>query len=393
METEPSCFPRDLLAQVPKARLNYFQTYIMAHPRLVAAKDSVVDAIEARAPNSLVLLVGPTGVGKTALRQKVEQVLTSSMLPDLQCDRARIPVVSLECKASESGSFKWRDHFRRLLLEMQEPLVDYKLSPKAPAHFSEREKFIPAARAAGYEYHHAVECALRFRRPAAVLLDEAQHLARMASGRRLSDQLDVIKSLANCTQTVHVLLGTYELLAFRNLSGQLSRRSIVIDFPRYRADDPQDRKVFQTILRSFERQLPVPEPPDLMSHWEYLYERSIGCVGILKDWLMRALAVAVKQNRATLTVRDLHAQELSAIQCDKILSEALEGEMALNEEPAARTRLRTRLGLSCREDGQPIRPKAETTPMRKGRIKPGQRHPTRDPVGQPLAIHATIQAL
>ena len=93
-----------------------------------------------------------------------------------------------------------------------------------------------------------------------------------------------------------------------------------------------------------------------MSHWEYLYERSIGCVGILKDWLMRALAVAVKQNRATLTVRDLHAQELSAIQCDKILSEALEGEMALNEEPTARTRLRTRLGLSCREDGQPIRP-------------------------------------
>ena len=94
---------------------------------------------------------------------------------------------------------------------------------------------MPSARAAGSEYHHAVERALRFRRPVAVLIDEAQHLARMGSGRRLSDQLDVIKSIANCTGTVHVLLGTYELLAFRNLSAQLSRRSIDIHFPRYRA--------------------------------------------------------------------------------------------------------------------------------------------------------------
>ena len=79
----------------------------------------------------------------------------------------------------------------------------------------------------------------------------------MGSGRRLSDQLDVIKSIANCTGTVHVLLGTYGLLAFRNLSAQLSRRSVDIHFPRYRADDPEDLKAFMTVLRSFEQHLPL----------------------------------------------------------------------------------------------------------------------------------------
>ena len=92
-------------------------------------------------------------------------------------------------------------------------------------------RFTPSERAIGAEYQHAVERALAFRRPAAVLIDEAQHLAKMGSGRRLADQLDVIKSLANRTKTVHVLMGTYELLAFRN-----SERTI--EPPEYRYPFP-----------------------------------------------------------------------------------------------------------------------------------------------------------
>ena len=37
-------------------------------------------------------------------------------------------------------------------------------------------------------------------------------------------------------------------------------------------------------MRSFQQQMPFAEPPDLVRDWEYLYERSIGCVGVLKEW-------------------------------------------------------------------------------------------------------------
>jgi hypothetical protein len=123
-------------------------------------------------------------------------------------------------------------------------------------------------------------------------------LAKIASGRRLLDQLDVIKSIANRTQTVHVLYGTYDLLAFRNLNGQLSRRSIDVHFPRYRTDFADDRQAFIGVLRSLAQQLPLAEPPDLAADWEFLYERSIGCVGVLKQWLIRALSAALRGGRA-----------------------------------------------------------------------------------------------
>jgi energy-coupling factor transporter ATP-binding protein EcfA2 len=397
MDTGSTGFPHELLSQPWPARLAYFRAYTMAHPRLLAAREDLLNAIHEVAPNSLILLMGPTGVGKTTLRAKVEQILTTAMLPELRADPVRLPVVSVECIAPESGTFSWRDHFRRLLLQMNEPLVDYKVNPEAPVRMGERAtKFLPGARAAGSQYHHAVEQALHFRRPVAVLLDEAQHLARMSSGRRLSDQLDVIKSLANCTRTVHVLLGTYELLAFRNLSAQLSRRSIDIHFPRYHVDDSNDRKIFLAVLRSFEQQIPLSEPPRLVEAWEYLYERSIGCVGVLKDWLVRALTGVFRRNANALTLRDLQAQAPSVAQCDKMLSEALEGEVSLREDAEGSKRLRTRLGFDCRETsrassstGAARQVAIETTSRQKRLRRPGQRHPHRDPIGLPTARYAT----
>src|SRR5664279_304518 len=207
MDTGSAGFPRELLSQPWPARLGYFRAYTMAHPRLLAARETLLSAIHEMAPNSLILVMRPTGVRKTTLRAKVEQMLTTEMLPELGADPVRLPVVSVECIAPESGNFSWRDHFRRLLLQMDEPLVDYKINPAAPVRIGDgAARFMPSARAVGAEYHHAVERALSFRRPAAVLIDEAQHLSKMGSGRKLSDQLDVLKSLANRTSTVHVLI-------------------------------------------------------------------------------------------------------------------------------------------------------------------------------------------
>ena len=121
-------FPPELVSQPWSARIHYFQAYMMAHPRLVATREALLNAIHEVPANSLILVFGPTGVGKTTLRVKVEQLLAAELLPMLEADRGRLPVVSVECVAPESGSFSWRDHFRRLLLQMDEPLVDYKIN-------------------------------------------------------------------------------------------------------------------------------------------------------------------------------------------------------------------------------------------------------------------------
>jgi hypothetical protein len=222
---------------------------------------------------------------------------------------------------------------------------------------------------------YAAEQALRHRRPPVVFVDEAQHLGRVASGRRLSDQLDVMKAIANRTGTVHVLLGTYELLAFRNLSAQLSRRCLDLHFQRYRADSAADRQIFQNVLLTFQKQLPFANT-DLPAMWDFLYERSIGCVGILKEWLVRASVRAIRHSAVALTGEHLEATALSISQCEKILAEAREGETRLNDSEDAKFRFRTLLGIERRDAPADQNP----APQSRRTAKVGQRSPQRDPI-------------
>ena len=78
----------------------------------------------------------------------------------------------------------------------------------------------------------------------------------VASGAKLLDQLDWIKSMTNMTGVVHVLVGTYDLLDFRNLNGQSARRGHDLHFPRYRIQSDADRQAFQGALYSLLRQIP-----------------------------------------------------------------------------------------------------------------------------------------
>jgi AAA domain len=378
-------FPRELLNQPVSERLAYFRSYTVAHPLLKEADAALKRAIQEPAGGSLIFVFGPTGVGKTTLRLRIEKCLKEAFLPQAEDDVGRIPVVAVEAVAPDSGSFSWKDYYQRALRALQEPLVRHKIN------YGGQDLHSFAGKTAGTELRYALEQALRFRRPAAVMVDEAQHLTKMASGRRLSDQLDSLKSLASLTGCVHVLIGTYELLPCRNLSAQLSRRSIDIHFRRYQTDDPKDIEAFQRVIFSFQRQLPLAEEPQLWKDWEYCYARSIGCVGVLKDWLTRGLAAALEEGAATLTPKHLEKHSWSTDQCEKMAQEALEGESALAEKKEARMRLLALLGLDpkpgsadtivpdttakARETGTP----QQGGWRRRGRI--GERSPVRDEIG------------
>lgn len=183
------------------------------------------------------------------------------------------------------------------------------------------------------ELRHALEDAMSRRGVQAVILDEAQHLMKLGRGSsagQLLDQLDWIKSMTNVTGVVHILIGTYELLSFRNLSGQASRRGLDLHFPRYLYQHEPDRQAFQGVLLALLLQVPLSvELELLMQHWVYFYERSIGCVGVLKDWLTRAVAAALYDASEALTLEYLQDHALSLAQCERMALDAMEGEQEL----------------------------------------------------------------
>jgi hypothetical protein len=387
-------FPLELLEQPAQARLAYFVGKVVAHPRLREVHDTLLRAIQEPAGASLILVFGPTGVGKTTLRRRLEQQLSEAALPDLERDPGRIPVVSLEAAAGEAGLFNWKDYYTRALLALHEPLIPYKIvEPRREVSRSSLGG-TPDPRVAAPTLRRALEQCLLHRRPAAVIVDEAQHLIKLASGRRLLDQMDVLKSLAALTNTVHVLIGTYELVGLTTLSGQLSRRSREVHFGRYRAEVSEDLRAFQSVLFTFQRYLPLAQEPDLVGHTDYLYEQSVGCVGVLKDWLSRALAAALEEEAATLSPRHLERQATPARKLLSLAREIKEGEEALREGGREREDVRRFLGLPpepmAREASGPEAPMPEGSAHRKARgrgERVAQRLPTRDPVGVREATH------
>jgi hypothetical protein len=199
--------------------------------------------------------------------------------------------------------------------------------------------------------------------------------------------MDTLKSLAALTGTTHVLVGTYELLGLADLSAQLSRRSVVVHFGRYRADDAADVRAFKSVLLTFQRHLPLAAEPDLVGRWEELYERSVGCVGVLKDWLHRSLAAALDADEPTLAPRQLERQAGPARRLLSLAREIQEGEAALAEGDRARGELRRLLGLAVAPTASAVAPNGLAAPgatdigppRSPGRAV--QRRPTRDPVG------------
>jgi energy-coupling factor transporter ATP-binding protein EcfA2 len=390
-------FPRELFDQPKEDRLDYFKAYTVAHPLLDQADKAVWNALREPAGALLVFVFGPTGVGKTTLLAHIEKRLVEAALLRMREDQNHVPVLRLDAVAPALQQFRWADYYQRGLMALHEPLIDYKVDYhlRQPIFSEKRNMFVSPrtrSRANVDELRLAFELALKYRQPRAVLIDEAQHLAKLARGSRLLDQLDHLKSLAVMSQTVHVLAGTYDLLVFRNLNAQLGRRSIDVHFPRYNAAKKDERQAFQQVLLTFQRHLPLEDPPDLVHQWKYCYARTVGCVGLLKDWLTKALDEALETGAATITPALLAHHAVDPSRCDQMITDIEEGEQLLTHDPAADERLLIRLGLSRhngakrkQEEGEDKVPKETSGSHRNAHI--GQRNPNRDPVKGEQAAH------
>ncbi|MBD2345545.1 ATP-binding protein [Anabaena subtropica] len=371
-------FPLKLLQQPATERLAYFENYTVAHPRLKEVYETLMRTIAEPAGASFIFVYGPSGIGKTTLRLRVEQKLTELALPKLESDRGYVPVVGVEAVAPESRNFNWKDYYTRALIALEEPLIDHKFNYGVRGIYRDIfGKINVESKVVAPALRRALENALSYRHPDVFFIDEAQHFGKMASGNKLQDQLDCLKSVANMTGILHCLLGTYELLTFRNLSGQLSRRSVDIHFRRYCADNAEDVQAFKSVLLTFQQHIPLAETPDLVSHWEYFYERTLGCVGILKNWLTRVLKDALDREATTITIKDLQKRAWSVAQCQRMFKEIQEGERQLSETETDVQNLRSALGLSAK----PIVLPEETPKIIRSQEKVGKRKPKRDPIG------------
>jgi hypothetical protein len=362
----PEPFPPELLTRPLGARLEYFeQRCLISHPRLQEALETILQSIcppgegaSVRRPGTMVLVIGPSRVGKTTLIRMLEERLLAS-------DPSFIPFASVLAAGPGTSRFEWAEYYRAVLRALHDPFVDGKV-----------------ARIRTRELREAMETALLERKPLAIIADEAHHLAEAARGSRLQSQLNHLKHFENATGVSHILVGTYEMRPFRKVNAQLACRSVDVHFPRYDASIEQDAQVFQSVVWALQRQLPVEKEPNLLDHWEFLYARSIGCIGLLKMHLNRALNLALAEEAKTVTLAHLRKTAPSETRVELALHNALESEAELAEFEGADERLLTLLGLrGGRESPSPKTKEKEQGASPKNQGRPGTRVPGRDAIG------------
>ncbi|HKQ99077.1 MAG TPA: ATP-binding protein [Pyrinomonadaceae bacterium] len=390
--SDQSCFDSCLLARPWKERMQYFNSYMANHRRLNEVDKQIMAALKEPAGAGFMFVIGPTGIGKTTARKVIYRRIINQAAGEMLADPGYLPIAGFAATTHGSNRYNWHDHWVRSLEALNEPLIEHKKLFGTPTtvevHWTARLRERLAA------LRRSFETSAKIRRLRTFLIDEAHHLTYV-SDKMLRYQLEAIKSAADESEAMHVLFGTYELLLLRNASGQLGRRAITVHFDRYRAESDDDITSFVQVIKSFQVQMPLVKAPDLLPHAEYCFERSLGCVGLLKDWFSRSLADVLENNAKTLTYRHLQKHEYPASVLLAISTEFLKGEDQLSEAESTFALIKERLGIGIRQRKAVTKKgkqNTDKTTPHKSKHTFAKQKPKRDKVGEARVKSVTYEA-
>ncbi len=347
--------PDELAHLSSEEKKTYFMNVTITHPQLEVVHDKIRRAIRQPAGFSFVLVHGPTGAGKTtmmeSLVEQTKELFLSTHTPSAFSSfppYGRVPtpisVLRIEADPPDKSAFN-RGYFYRTVLTLlgeqtysQQMHVDIHAEAAPPKRRRMSRTAIesnddPDLREGAQTamYRHGVRV---------IFLDEAHHLLMARDGTQgstLQEQLEWLKSLSK-TGILYVLVGTYDLFNFGKLNGQIGRRCLPVHFPRYQLEREADCVAFQAALLELLRRVPLDCPAErwVTDHWLYFYECSVGCIGILKDWLLRAVSAALDDGASRLSLDCVQDHALHVDIYRQMALDAYEGEQRLNHTEANR---------------------------------------------------------
>lgn len=333
------------------------------HPLLELALAQCREFLSSPSDLAFLFVVGAAGSGKTHLLRLLYSELLAASAGEMEQNPDLIPVLFLNAPAPPDGTFRWRAFGQRIFDEARMPARGRPSQLRYAGH----DPIAARARAYGKTIDDILAEAVlgcRDRGVRVVIVDEAGHIASVAHARRYRQQLDVMKSLALDAGVRFVLAGPYDLLDFRDASAQLGRRSRLVHIAPYGQTVPRERTAFAKLVHDMLDTTGLELRTDV--DWpEILHAGSLGCVGILRDWLVDA-------------EHAVHARS-GGVTFEECIAEFRRSPGQLREIDAELREGMRRLAADAGDDAAPTRPRPRSRPVTEnGQIlKPGEAKPRR----------------
>ena len=360
-------------------RLEDFKTLKVRHPRLEETEQFLLQTISGHRSYTLLDLYGASGVGKSTVMEQVARLVREA-----ETNPAVVPVVIVQASPEDVGSAARLDYYQQILAQVQHHPAIRDRTKHLPLFINPGKKSTDPAE--WLEMRNAVEYAFALLQVKVVFVDEAQHLLAADPRTRPTAQLDWLKTLANRTNVLHVLVGNFDLYECCHLNGQVVRRMRDHHFPRYHLDNQKECEEFVGALKSLLECAPLTvDVPALLTRWQWFGEWSLGCVGVLGDWIVDTVDALWSAGETVLTVEALTKHALQRDQRARLEMEARTGEYRVARAKAqSELELQRSLGTPA-PGGKPLQaePSAPSTnDAGRGRGDRIERAPQRDPVGE-----------
>lgn len=277
------------------------------HPRYLEVERRLFTQLSMGAPGSVVLLVGPTRVGKSRLVRDVSERLVKQTASD--DDQ---PIIVVEAATTNGGRFSMKHFTIRALQALRHPMYG-------------ELGFVIRQSESETHLRIRLEQAILHRHTKYLFIDEAHHLLRTTRSGLAAEVLDSLKCLANATGVILLLAGGYELFTAGLSSPHLNGRMRVIEFARYRDEGP-DESSFLGIFRGLDEFLPWRKGQSLIAHRKYMRAGTLGCLGLLLAWINSAMCEMASRGEKLLELEHftetrfeeqivLIAKEIAAGEC------------------------------------------------------------------------------
>lgn len=290
------------------------------HTNYVHIRKRIRAGVRAIWPGELIVLVGPSRVGKSRCTNDALYVPKMNV-PEAD-GRMRVVVVEAE-NSAKNGEFSTKAFMAACLKAIHHPI--YGVQAEDDDWGLKHDQLLH--RTSEATLRAAFERALEMRQTEYLVIDEAHHVQYAPGGDHAATRiLDSWKCMASKSKVKLVLSGSYKLFPLLGLAPHLVGRQQPLNFARYQATSRSQVEDWEQVLREFSELLRFEGAESLSSWNRTLFEGSLGCVGLLSQWIRACLASMLSEGAEVVTLDRLNSTRLPALQERDLLNEILIGE-------------------------------------------------------------------